>query len=216
MSMKKILSLSSLLIAISIGCKAQQHYHGSLLLPFLKKVSVAQIVKPDIQYITLEDTFLIHVIDSLIKYEIKHDSLFAEGYGYFVLDFSQEIRNGKDLKDNTRIDTVFQYDISTYYMHPNGRENLLGDMYPSHYAFINNRLVCLFMDKLYSYTGYSIGSKQVFERLIEQYMGPPSHISRKFFRFDKTLIYYLQNRFTGEYMKPAVLHIDSVKVTNKR
>ena len=161
--------------------------------------------KPDIQYISLQDTFLVHVLDSLIQHEEKKDSLFSKGLGYFNIEFRNKKKGFWIPSDNNEIDTVFQYDIQITHMHPDGEINTLGDMYPTYYSIVRDRVVTIggFSDA--HYFDFSEGSKKVYLEILKKNLAPEGHASLSYFRLGElTHIFYLKNRFNGKYEKPVV------------
>ena len=176
----------------------------SLLNP--TKIQAQEISKPDIQFVTIQDTFLIKTLDSLIQYEEMNDSLFSKGYGYFNVRFSKYMSYGEILSDNTRVDTVFKYDIQVTFMHPEKEINTLGDMYPSYYSLLGGRVLSFGKSDIGHLLGFSEGSKKVYMEILDKNLAPRSHSSLSYFRLDEVIeIYYLQNRFTGEYIKPHIV-----------
>lgn len=162
-------------------------------------------IKPDIQFVTLSDTFLIRTIKSIIREEERKDSLFSMGYGYLLLSYSNEIKEGNYLLNNERVDTVFTYEISVSFMHPEEEENGLGNMYPLFFTLVNDRLICIGDSGLGGhYFGFSNKSKFIYNRIIQKYIEPPGSASRKVIKLEYIYIYYLQNRFTGEFLKPVI------------
>jgi len=149
---------------------------------------------------------LIYVLDSLIQYEEKNDSLFALGYGYISVDYSTSMSYGPVLPDNTRVDTVFQYDICFTYMHPEEEINKLGSAYPSYYSLVRNRVVKLGDGNVGRLLGFSEGSTTIYMKILNPLLPPQGHANSNFERYDEVVhVYYLENRFTGRKERPVVV-----------
>lgn len=183
--------------------------------------------KPDIQYVSLPDTFLINEIRKLIKEEEKSDSLFSKGLGYLELSFSLTRKDGNSFKRKLiakdgsgqftldRIDTIMTYYLGVLYMSPDGDDNTLGDIYPNYYTFIDNRLVAINNgDKglTSQYFGFSEDSKMIYDRLIEKYLEKPGSASRRSININRqTRIYYTKSILSDE-IRPIVIKKTNVKL----
>lgn len=155
-----------------------------------------EIVTADIQYVQLNDTIAENIISDIIKERNTTDTLFAKGIGYLDLWTDTRTRHGKELKDHTRIDTVYQISISINFMHPEKEQNTLADLYPSYYTFVDNRLVTIGNGEEPKFTEKS---KQLYRNMINNYLEPFGSPSRRLMDLGSiTRIYYLKNRFTGE------------------
>jgi hypothetical protein len=174
-------------------------------------VTVAQkIVKPNIQYVTLTDTVLLKELDNLIAEEKTLDPLFGRGKGYINLSFSFKRRQGDQLDNSNRTDTVFSYVLNTSFMSPDKNENTLGDMYPPFYSLYKQRLICIYGPDdgaIYEYFGFSKKSKERFRNKLSKYLEPPGSTSRKHVNLTRQAkIYYLRDLLSNT-MTPVVVKI---------
>lgn len=171
-------------------------------------LNAQKVIKPDIQYVTLTDTFLISEIKKYITEEKRTDTLFAKGKGYINISFSYE-RSGSNSLTPNRIDTVLTYYLMTSFMSADGKENTLGDMYPSFYSIVDNRLVCINAGgKESTYFGFSEKSKKKYGKILEKYIEPEGSLSRTWLVLNReTRIYYLQNTVSGHSLTPVVVKI---------
>ncbi len=159
----------------------------------------------DIQYTIIQDSILINVIDSIVKYEELNDSLFAQGFGYFQVQYDPGIKHGDLMADGTRIDTVFKYGIHITYMHPDGSINSLGDMYPAFYGVISGRVVTVGKEPINSFFEFSNKSKQMYLSTLKNNLAPAGDPSLTLMRLGEvTYVYYLQNRLKGETLPYVV------------
>ena len=173
--------------------------------------TVAQkIVKPNIQYVTLTDTVLLKELDNLIVEEEKLDPLFGRGKGYINLSFSFKRRQGDQLDNANRIDTVFSYLLNTSFMSPDKNENTLGDMYPPFYSLYKQRLICIYGPDdgaIYEYFGFSKKSKERFRNKLSKYLEQPGSRSRKHVNVTReTKIYYLRDLLSNT-MTPHIVKV---------
>jgi len=179
-----------------------------ILLSFSSIVLNAQkVAKPDIQYVTLTDTIVIGEIKKYIKDEEKIDALFAKGKGYINMWFSYNIKKkGNEQPSHERVDTVFTYSLMTSFMSAQGKENTLDDMYPSFYAIIEGRLICINAGGTENkYFGFSEKSKKKYEKILDRYIEPAGSKSRTWLVLNReTRIYYLQSTISGSKRKVVV------------
>lgn len=171
-------------------------------------IHAQKIIKPDIQYVSIEDGFLIKEIHKLIKEEENLDTLFAKGRGYINMTFSLTQSQGPEPSNANRIDTVFSCFLGTSHMSPKMNENTLGDMYPLFYSIIDDRVICIRTNGLGAigeYLGLSEKSKKKFDKVIEKYLEPINSESRTWINLNReTRIYYLKNVISAERSQVVV------------
>jgi hypothetical protein len=175
-----------------------------IFIVFVNKTK-GQVVKPAIQYVTIQDTFLIHVVDSLINVYKNNNNDFKDGYGYFMVSLSDQIRNGLEPEKGNRIDTVFEYNIHLSFMDPNIKVNKLFDLYPSYYSFVSDRIICFWQSENENILGLSSHSKMIFDKVINKYI-IKRESQNNVFDLNSVRIFYLKDRFSDKYLKPLVLY----------
>jgi hypothetical protein len=173
-----------------------------------------QIIKPDIQYISIPDHSLTQILDSLITYEVKNDSLFAQGQGYLLMTMKYPYSKGPILPDNTRFDTVFQCSIEITFGHPDEKINKLFDYYPPFYSLVNGRVINIYdsNETLDKFFGYSDRSKKDYLTVLAKYIAPQGPHPLEQFRIGESYtISYLENPFNGDKKKPVVVYRNQLK-----
>lgn len=180
----------------------------SLLLSYSHLVN-SQTFTADIQFVEVQDTLLIHSLNSIITIEENNNTLFAQGYGYFNVGQVNDIRASSTLPNS--LDTIYTYDITMSFAHPRESQNGLMPFYPAYYGFVNNRLITFNLPD--ESITYSAKSKLLYERVIEKYLEAENSSSRKIlwqleYRY---IIDILQNRSTGKYEKPLIRKVSYKK-----
>ena len=169
--------------------------------------SFAQRIKqPEIQYITLSDTFLIAQIKDVIEVAKKRYPLFRENKGYLGLALDYVNKTGTS-PDRHMIDTLSCFVINTSHLALDGEENTLGDAYMPYYTKVNGRLV-LINDKglAKSVFGFSPKSKIRLKKKVESFLEKPGSKSRTVVNLDwQRKIYYLKDLTTGKILPPHVV-----------
>lgn len=166
----------------------------------------SQTFMADIQFVEVQDSLLIHSLNSIINIEENNKTLFASGYGYFNVGLMNDVRSSSTLPNS--LDTIYTYDITLSFAHPSESQNGLMPFYPAYYGFVNNRLLAFNLPD--ENITYSAKSKLLYERIIENYLEAENSPSRRIlWQIDyHYTIDILQNRSTGKYEKPLIRKID--------
>lgn len=165
----------------------------------------SQTFMADIQFVEVHDSLLIHSLSTIIDIEENNKTLFAKDYGYFNVGLINDIRSSSTLPNS--VDTIYTYDITMSFAHPNESQNGLMPFYPAYYGFVNNRLLAFNLPD--ESITYSAKSKLLYEHVIEKFLEPENSPSRKtLWQLDyHYTIDILQNRSTGKFEKPVIKKI---------
>ncbi|MDX1372553.1 MAG: hypothetical protein R3321_08780 [Nitrososphaeraceae archaeon] len=165
------------------------------------KIKPTEEGKVDIEYLELNDSLLLQVIDSFISHKSHNDSLFKEGYGIIGLVLSKVPNYKIDA-----IDTVLTMHFTVNYMHPHPDKNSMGSHYTRHYSIHNNRLIHFdHFSRMEIIMGVSLSSAKVYDKIAETYLKEEGHPSRDVLDLSGFKVHIIKDSKTKKALNPIYI-----------
>ncbi len=136
---------------------------ASIYLLLLLTTGFPQIINADIQYVSVNDSSIFKSIDFIIEQESKRDSIFAEGFGYFMFYYDGKVAHGNGEFPN-RVDTLYSFDVMIAYGNP--KEDVIIN-YPIYFHQYSDRVLAFYPNEVTEdYIHFSESSKELYHHFI--------------------------------------------------